>query len=42
LEHDDELDAAGFEPSPDLHHFAKARMEPVADAGFSRLFVGTM
>jgi hypothetical protein len=42
LEHDDELDAAGFEPSSDLHHFAEARMEPVADAGFSRLFVGTM
>jgi hypothetical protein len=42
LEHDYELDAAGFEPSSDLHHFAEARMEPVADAGFSRLFVGTM
>jgi hypothetical protein len=42
LEHDDELDAGGFEPSPDLHHFAEARMEPVADAGFGRLFVGTM
>jgi hypothetical protein len=42
LEHDDELDAAGFEPSSDLHHFAEARMEPVADAGFSQLFVGTM
>jgi hypothetical protein len=42
LEHDDELDAAGFEPSSDLHHFAEARMEPVADTGFSWLFVGTM
>jgi len=42
LEHDDELDAAGFEPSSDLHHLAETRMEPVADAGFSRLFVGTM
>jgi len=42
LEHDDELDAAAFEPPPDLHHFAEARMEPVADAGLSRLFVGTM
>jgi len=42
LEHDDELEAAGFEPSSDLHHFAEARMEPVADAGFSRPFVGTM
>jgi hypothetical protein len=42
LEHDDELEAAGFEPSFDLHHFAEARMEPVADTGFSRLFVGTM
>jgi len=42
LEHDDELDAASVEPSPDLHHFAEARMEPVADTGFSRLFVGTM
>jgi hypothetical protein len=28
LEHDDELDASGAEPSPDLHHFAEARMEP--------------
>jgi len=42
LEHDDQLDAAGFEPSSDLHHFAKARMEPVADTSFSRLFVGIM
>jgi hypothetical protein len=42
LEHDDELDAAGFEASPDLHDFAEARMEPVADPSFSRLFVGTM
>jgi hypothetical protein len=42
LEHDDQLEAAGFEPSPDLHHFAEARMEPIADARFSRLFVGTM
>ena len=42
LEHDDELHAAGFEPSSGLHHFAEARMEPVADAGISRPFVGTM
>ena len=42
LEHDDELDASGAEPSPDLHHFAEARMEPVADTGLSQLFVGTM
>jgi hypothetical protein len=42
LEHDDELDAAGLEPSSDLHHFAEARMEPVADPSLSRLFVGTM
>jgi hypothetical protein len=42
LKNDDELDAAAFEPSPDLHHFAEARVEPVADTGFSRLFVGTM
>jgi len=42
LEHDDVLNAAGFEPSSDLHHFAEARMEPVADAGISRLFVGIM
>jgi hypothetical protein len=42
LEHDDELDAAAFEPSSDLHHFAEARMERVADTSFSRLFVGTM
>jgi hypothetical protein len=42
LEHDDELDAAAVEPAPDLHHFAEPRMEPVADTGLSRLFVGTM
>jgi hypothetical protein len=42
LEDDDELDAAGFEPSSDLHHFAEARMKPVADTGFSPLFAGTM
>jgi hypothetical protein len=42
LEHDDELDAAAFKPSSDLHHFAEARMEPVTDTGFSRLFVGTI
>jgi len=42
LEHDDELDAAGFEPPPDLHHFAEARMEWVADPSLRRLFVGTM
>jgi hypothetical protein len=41
LEHDDELDAAAFKPPSDLHHFAKARMKPVGDAGFS-LFVGSM
>jgi hypothetical protein len=42
LEHDNEFDSAPFEPSPDLHHLAEARMKPVADTGFSRLFVGTM
>jgi hypothetical protein len=42
LEHDDELEAAAFEPPSDLHHFAKARMESVGDTGFSRLFVGSM
>jgi hypothetical protein len=42
LEHDDELDDAALKPSPDLHLFAEARMEPVVDASFSRLFVGTM
>jgi hypothetical protein len=42
LEHDDELEAAAFEPPSDLHHFAKARMEPVGDTGFSWLFVGSM
>jgi hypothetical protein len=42
LKNDDEPDAAAFEPSPDLHHFAKARVEPVADKSFGRLFVGTM
>jgi hypothetical protein len=42
LKHDDELDASAFEQPSDLHHFAKARMEPVGDTGFSRLFVGSM
>jgi len=42
LKNDHALDAAAFEPSPDLHHFAEARVESVADAGFGRLFVGTM
>jgi hypothetical protein len=42
LDHDDELDAASFEPSSDLRHFAEAPMEPVADARISRLFVSTM
>jgi hypothetical protein len=42
LKNDDEPDAAAFEPSPDLHHFAEARVEPVADKSFGRLFVGTM
>ena len=42
LEHHDELETAAFEPPSDLHHFAKARMEPVVDTGFSRLFVGSM
>ena len=42
LEHDDKLDAAGAETASDLHHFAVARMEPVADTGLSQLFVGTM
>jgi hypothetical protein len=42
LQQDDELDAARFKPSSDLHDFAEARMEPIADASFSRLFVGTM
>ena len=42
LEHDDELDAAAFEPPSDLHHFAEARMIAVGDPGFSWLFVGSM
>jgi hypothetical protein len=42
LEHDDELEAAAFEPPSDLHHFAKARMKPVGDTGFNWLFVGSM
>jgi hypothetical protein len=29
-------------PPPDLHHFAKTRMQPVGDTGFSRLLVGSM
>jgi hypothetical protein len=35
LEHYEELDAAAFEPSSDLHHFAKARMVTVGDPSFS-------
>ena len=42
LKNDYELDAAPFEPSPDLHHFAEARVEPVADTDLSHLFAGTM
>jgi hypothetical protein len=42
LEQNDEVDAAPFEPSPDLHHLAEARMESVADASLSRLFVGSI
>jgi hypothetical protein len=42
LEHDDELDAAAFEPPSDLHHFAEARVIAVGDPGFSWLFVGSM
>jgi len=42
LDHDDELDAAAFEPPSDLHHFAEARMIAVGDPSFSRLFVGSM
>jgi len=42
LEQNDELNAAPFEPSPNLHHFAEARMEPVAYASLSRLFVGSI
>ena len=42
LEHDDELDAAAFEPPPDLHHFAEARVIAVGDPGFSLAFVGSM
>jgi hypothetical protein len=41
LEHDDEFDLAGLEPSSDLHHFTEARMEPVVDAGLGQLFVGS-
>jgi hypothetical protein len=42
LEHNEELDAAAFEPPSDLHHFAEARMIAVGDPGFSWLFVGSM
>jgi hypothetical protein len=42
LEHDDEFDAAAFEPPSGLHHFAEARMIAVGDPGFSWLFVGSM
>jgi hypothetical protein len=42
LEHNDELNAAAFEPPSYLHHFAEARMIAVGDPGFSWLFVGSM
>jgi hypothetical protein len=42
LKHDDELDAAAFEPPSDLYHFAKARMKPVGDTGLRWVFVGSM
>jgi len=42
LEQNDELDAAAFEPTSDLHHFAEARMISVGDPAFSWLFVGSM
>ena len=41
LKNDDELDAAAFKPSPDLHHFAEARVEPGAIRA-SVAVVGTM
>jgi hypothetical protein len=34
LKHDDKLDASAFEP-PNLHQFAKTRMEPVGNTRFS-------
>ena len=40
--HNDELDAAAFEPPSDLNNFAEARMIAVGDPGFSWLFVGSM
>jgi hypothetical protein len=42
LKHDDELDAAAFEPPSDLHHFTKARMVTICDPSFSWLFVDSM
>jgi hypothetical protein len=42
LAHDNELDTAAFEPSPDLHHFAEARMIAIGNPGFGWLFVGSI
>jgi hypothetical protein len=42
LQHNDELDAAAFEPPSNLHYFAEPRMIAVGDPGFRRLFVGSM
>jgi len=42
LEHDDERDAATFKATPHHHGLAEARMEPVGDRKFGRVFAGSM
>lgn len=42
LKDDDELHAAAMKPAPDEHGLTKARMKPIRDPAFRRLFVGSM
>jgi hypothetical protein len=42
LSNNHELDAAALKPSRDDHGLTVARMEPVSDPAFSRLFAGSM
>jgi len=42
LEYDDEREATTFEAPPHHHGLAEARMEPVGDRKFGRVFAGSM
>src|SRR6202022_2475367 len=42
LSNNHELDAAALKPSRDDHGLTVARMEPVSDPAFNRLFAGSM